>query len=176
MTTTESSPPCPGCGLTAPPSGSLPPDHYRASSGCWSRYELLLARSYGEPTLRPVHQLVVDAYTAQHPRVDTPRALRQVMLCLMTLGLFVEEEVDPAKGPRLHQRMVASLPDLEPLAPPSTVVGMTVDDVLAARDAADHVRLAREWADRLWRAWAPHHATVWTLVDETLGARRDRHP
>lgn len=57
---------CPGCGLTAPDTGDAPPAEYVASGACRRLYGELLARGYCDPGYRGVHQMVVDAYAAQH--------------------------------------------------------------------------------------------------------------
>jgi Family of unknown function (DUF5946) len=45
--------------------------------------------------------------------------------------------------------------------PPPDLRGLpAAADVLAAKDAAEHERLVRWWAARVWQAWEPHHATV----------------
>ncbi|WP_328808712.1 DUF5946 family protein [Nonomuraea montanisoli] len=152
---------CPGCGLAAPAGGGARPDAYGASAECWERYGELLARSYGIAGHRPVHQLVVDAYVAQHPGGDGRREVQRLALCLMTLCLFVEEGADPRDGPALHKRMMAGRPDyFHWLRPPRLDGLMTVADVLAARDPAEHGRLVWEWGRDVWRAWEPCHATI----------------
>lgn len=162
---------CPGCGLSAVDSGIDPPPRYAASAGCWDRYGVLLARSYGDQAYRTVHQLIVDAYAVQHPKAESPDQVRQVALCLMSLALFVEDGADVASGPQLHQAMAANLPDVHPLDPPAIDVAMTVDDVLLAGSAAEHERLVREWAGGMWRAWSAHHETIRGWNDQALGHR-----
>lgn len=61
-------------------------------------YAELLARSYSDPGLRQVHQLVVDAYAAQHAGGTSRRQVQTVALCLMTLCLVFENDVDPPKA------------------------------------------------------------------------------
>lgn len=151
---------CPGCRLRTPVCGHGVPPGFRASGGCWHRYGELLARSYGDPDRRDVHQLVVDAYVAQHAGSGEPRHVRRVALCLMTLQLVLEAGHDPAHGPALHARMVATMPPVPALEPPVPCGTTTVDDVLAAGDARAHGALARTWARDVWGAWHRHHDTV----------------
>jgi hypothetical protein len=49
---------------------------------------------------------------------------------------------------------------------------MTVADVLAAADAADHRRLAWRWGREVWETWAPHAATVRAWNAQALGDQR----
>jgi hypothetical protein len=151
---------CPGCGLTAPDTGDVPPAEHVASTACWRLYGELLARDYTDPVYRRVHQMVVDAYAAQHAGGRSRREIQTVALCLMTLCLFLEDGVDPADGPRLHRQMVRVRPPFNWLQPPPQQHLLTVADVLAAQDAAEHERLVRQWAGQVWQAWAPHHPTI----------------
>ncbi len=72
------------------------------------------------------------------------------------------------RGHVLRQRMVANLPELWELPPPKTDVGMTVDDVLRARNAAEHRRLVLDWATRLWAVWVSHRMTIRTWIKRAL--------
>lgn len=178
MTSTTASPQsgeettCPGCGLVATGEPTTPTE--RASPACQARYGALLALSYSNPAYRIVHQLIVDAYAAQHPTGTEHRQVQALALSLMTLCLFIEHDTDPREGPQLHQRMVANRPDFHWLDPPPALHRMTVADVLAARDAADHQRLAREWAQEMWQAWTPHHPTIRAWNADALGQRTRR--
>ncbi|MBT2226963.1 DUF5946 family protein [Nonomuraea sp. NEAU-A123] len=168
---------CPGCGLVAPATGGPFPDERGASAECWGRYGELLARSYGIAEYRHVHQLVVDSYIAQHPGGDSRRAVQGVALCLMTLCLFVEDDADPREGAALHKQMMADRPDyFHWLRPPPLHGLMTAVDVLAARDAAEHERLVWAWGRDVWRAWAPHHATIRGWNTRTLSKPEGRLP
>lgn len=151
---------CPGCGMTAPATGGMLPAERGASAECWERYGELLARSYSIEAYRSVHQLAVDAYIAQHPAGMTRREIQTVALCLMTLCLFVENDVDPQEGSALHKRMVANRPRFRWLAPPPLHGLTTVIDVLSASNAAEHERLVWTWGRDVWQAWAPHHSTI----------------
>lgn len=151
---------CPGCGLSAPAAGGPVPEDHVASAECWAAYGRLLACSYRDPDRRAVHQMIVDAYAAQHAGGTSRRQVQTVALCLMTLCLFIEDDVDPARGPALHKQMVARRPEFTWLAPPPLAGLMTVVDPLGAGDAAAYRRLVREWGRQIWQAWTAHHPTV----------------
>lgn len=151
---------CSGCGLVLPDTGGTPPAERGASAACFERYGELLARSYSLEPYRPVHQLVVDAYVAQHPGGGTRREVQAVALCLMTLCLFIEDGADPRDGPALHKRMIANRPDFHWLEPPSRHNLMTVADVLAADSATEHAKRVWAWGADVWRAWTPQHTTI----------------
>jgi hypothetical protein len=42
---------------------------------------------------------------------------------------------------------------------------VTVLDVLAARDLAEHVARVERWARSVWDAWSAHHDTVRRWLD-----------
>ena len=149
---------CPSCGYEA--EDQRQPDTEDVySEACYDCFTQVLARSYCDISYRRVHQMVVDAYTVQHPgRSDRRGATQAIALCLMTLCLFLEEGVDPGEGPRLPKAM-ADHPVFHSLVPPDLRGLPTAADVLAA-DASEYQRLVRTWAGRVWQAWGPHHATI----------------
>lgn len=166
---------CPGCGLATSRGGGPVPEEHVASAGCFALYGHLLARGYADPEYyRVAHQVVVDAYATQHAGGTSRRQVQTVGLCLMTLRLFLDNGVHPAEGPALHKRMVARRPDFTRLAPPDTRGLMTVADVLTARSASEHARHALEWGAQVWRAWAPHHATIATWNAHALASTGTR--
>jgi hypothetical protein len=80
-------------------------------------------------------------------------------------------EVNP-----IVQRWLGGPGTLErPAEPPPGQRGtLTVSHVQAARDADEHVRRVREWADSVWEAWREHHELARTWFEEAT-ARRDAH-
>ena len=150
--------PCTGCGGMFPPVDGPSHRYMTSSPGCWQAFGTVLAADYTSPERMAFHQVVVDAYAAQHPGEDGPRQVQSVGLHLMTLCLFLEEGVDPALGPALHRRMVRrpQFHRLERSGPGRlTVLHMPVTGPAdAARTAA------YEWADAVWSSYTPDHATV----------------
>lgn len=112
--------------------------------------------------------MIVDAYAAQHAGGTSRREVQSVALCLMTLCLFIENDVDPAQGPALHKQMVVHRPNFVWLAPPKQLGSMTVADVLIARDKDEHCLLVRAWGNQVWQAWATHHATIRAWNNQAL--------
>lgn len=136
------------------------------STGCWQRYGELLAAQYSDPERMMFHQLVVDTYAVQHPGGDDPRAVRSVGIHLMTLCLFLERDVDPALGTKLHRRMVAR-PVFHRLTAPACRGRWTVLHVPIDGDASTARTGAFEWARDVWAAWSVHHPTVRRWIDES---------
>ena len=88
----------------------------------------------------------------------------------MTLGMILEDGTDPRARPQLHKRMVRGR--FVWLDPPPTEDQLNVMDVLAARTPGEHARLVLRWAEDVWAAWRPHHATIRRRIQQTLDARR----
>ena len=111
------------------------------------------------------HQVVVDAYAAQHPGSGAlPQQVQSVGLHLMTLCLFLEGGIDPALGTALHQKMVRrpAFRRLERSGPGS----LTWTHIPTA-GALEVVRLAAySWAGAVWETYRGEHPTVRTWLRE----------
>jgi len=159
---------CPGCGLVLPAHDGPTHRYLGASAACWAFYGRLMALEFNNAAYSAVHQMSTDTYAVQHPGVPERRTIQSVAIHLMTLCLVLERGTDPLDGPRLHNRMVAR-PVFHWLEPPRPNGSMTVAGVLRAEDPVEHCRLVTAWARDVWDAWAPHHPTVRTWIEQTLG-------
>jgi hypothetical protein len=175
---------CPGCGVVLPDVAGPSHPYMLSSPACWAMYGEVLARSYSDPQLRGVHQLLVDAFAVQHPGVPDRRSAQSVGLHLMTLCLFLERGVDPAEGPRLHKQMI-EWPAFGWLEPPQSRGEITVANVHAAASTTDRIAATKAWARSAWEAWSPHHETVRGWLDSSPGpmmrasraaSKGNRHP
>ncbi len=147
---------CPGCGVALPVESGPTHPYMTGSAACWRGYGKLLAVQYSDPRRMGFHQIIVDAYAAQHPDGDDPRAVQSVAIHPMTLVLFLERGVDPAGGTRLHQRMVRR-PVFHRLRRPGGAGGGGLTFQHVPRDGdVDLVReRAYEWARSVWASWEP---------------------
>ena len=136
------------------------------SASCWQAYGVLLAAQYAEPVRMEFHQLIVDAYAVQHPGGHEPRQVRSVAIHLMTLALFLDQDVDPALGTDLHKRMV-SRPVFEPLTRPASLGDLTFAHVPTSGPVAPVRSSSYEWAESAWSAWRTHHDTVHRWLGES---------
>jgi hypothetical protein len=159
---------CPGCGLVWPAHDGPTHPYIGASPACWALYGRLIAREFNDAAYLAVHQMSTDTYAVQHPGVPERRSIQSVAIHLMTLCLVLEGVADPMGGSRLHQRMVER-PAFHWLEPPQPNGNITIADVLPAEDPVEHHRLVTAWAQDVWTAWAPHHATVRAWIEHTLG-------
>ncbi len=152
---------CRGCGITLPVESGPTHPYMPGSAACWQGYGELLAVQYSDPVRMRFHQVVVDAYAAQHPDGDDPRAVRSVAIHLMTLALFLECDVDPALGTRLHGQMVAR-PVFHRLERPDQVSTEPLNfrHVPLEGSADDARERAYEWARQVWSSWGPCQEVV----------------
>ena len=156
---------CPGCGLAlaAPtaPTGIAPPG---SSEGCWSVLLEVSAFEAEHVGLSAGHQLLVDAYGAQHAQ---PGSIR-LPYSLVGLLLALEEDWPGPAVRALHGRMGRPRPDWPALARPRLRGGRTILDVAAAGaragSEAGHESELRTWAAEVWAAWSAQHEQVRALA------------
>lgn len=159
----------PGCGLTATDTGHAPSDEHVASAACYRVVGQLLARDYSDPDCyRRAHQMVVDAYAAQHAGGEPPgdpdcRAVPDDVVPVL------RGRCRPCRGAEAAPADGRQPPGLSWLQPPPQQHLLTVAHALPARNAEEHERLVREWAAQVWRAWAPHHAIIRQWNGQALG-------
>jgi hypothetical protein len=143
---------CVGCGAVVPRSDGPTHAYIGASPGCWAIFGEVSARG------GPVHQLLVDAYAAQHPGVPSRRAIQSVAVHLISLGLQLEHDATPARAREAIVAALAIAYRFVWLDSPPWNDALTIVDVHAGADV-------RDWAASVWRAWSPHHATVRAWAD-----------
>jgi hypothetical protein len=154
--------PCFGCGAPVPDEEGPTHRYLGASPGCWRLYGEVLGREYADyPRFAPVHRLTVDAYAAQHPGTPSPQSVGSVAAHLIRLHLQLERGLP---HDRANDAMLGissrSKEDFVWLDPPDNLGGVTVLDVVDARDPEEHTERVRGWAASVWEAWAAHHETV----------------
>ncbi len=132
-----------------------------SSAACWRGYGELLAAQYSDPQRMQFHQVIVDAYAAQHPGDDDPRAVQSAAIHLMTLALFLDRGVDPALGTQLHKQMVTR-PAFHRLQRPDEASkgALTFQHVPLDGNVALARERAYEWARSVWASWEFHQDVV----------------
>ncbi len=151
---------CGQCGAVLPVAGAPGHPDQLSSGACYAAYGRVLASCYQDAHLLRVRQLAVDTWAVQHAAPSSRVSNQSLALHLMTLHLFLEEDVDPEHGPALHKSMMVGRPDYAWLQPPPDRGAVTVADVLPPDRQRLHV-----WARSAWQAWAAHHAIVRSWVD-----------
>jgi hypothetical protein len=165
--------PCIGCGALVPDVDGPTHAYLDASPGCWELFGQILAREYREfrhpmadrREVRLSVRLTVDAYAVQHPGVSgrsarDRRAIHSVAVHLISLYLVLERGLPADAATEGMRRALRDRERFRHLEPPGSLGEVTVVDVLAAKDLAEHEALARRWARSAWEAWSPHHETI----------------
>jgi len=160
---------CPGCGLEMPRSDRSYDHYFNASPECWSVFVEIGAREFETPALLgQIHQLTVDTYAVQH--AGGPHPDKSVCIHLVGLYLALERGMPPERIRPAMQRLAArgTWPHLEP---PQERRWLTSYDVALAGTPEEHIRLVREWAEQVWRAWSAHHAIARALAGEVISEK-----
>ena len=152
--------PCIGCGALVPDIEGPTHPYMLAAPACWRRYGDVLALEYGEYGYPACHRLTVDAYAAQHPGRPSRRAIQSVGVHLVSLLLVLEQGLNAKSATARMREMLRHADTFSWLTPPSFAGRMTILDVARASGLDEHQRRVREWAESVWAAWGPHHATV----------------
>jgi Family of unknown function (DUF5946) len=164
--------PCPGCGaeLVGDPA---PFDARSAASGACravygevAGYELEHVAELGR-----WHQLLVDAYAAQHATARTP--VIGTAFALIGLHLALDLGWDGLAVRDAHQWLAnayADWPRFEAPEPPRGA--LTIVDVALASTPEDYVAVLQRWAATVWQAWREAEPAVAALVHERLRPER----
>lgn len=152
--------PCPGCGARYLPHAVDETHPYiGASPACWAAFGEVLAREYADPSFGRVHRHTVDVYAVQHPGTDDRRQRQSVALHLIALCHWLEHDLAFERLNAITQRL-GSADRAWPWLEPPADYRVTVGDLVAARDGAEHVEVVRSWAVATWDAWSAHHEVV----------------
>jgi CTP:molybdopterin cytidylyltransferase MocA len=163
---------CHGCGARYLPQAIDETHPYiGASPACWATFGEVLAREFGDISYGRVHRNTVDIYAVQHPGTDDRRQRQSVALHLIGICHWLEHRMEVAQLNEITQRLASEDRPWPWLTPPDGYP-MTVVDVVAARDGAEHVSLVRRWAEVTWQSWSAHHGQVRAWAAEALRADR----
>jgi hypothetical protein len=155
---------CPGCGLVLPACSGPTHAYVGASPACWEVYQSVSRGREASEGGNRLQRLMKDTYAAQHPGAHDRRALQSVAVHLMGLCVLLERDGENRRlTPVLGRMPPRRTLDLHWLAPPRPNGRVTVADVVA--EGAGRGASVQRWAEDVWRAWAPHHATIRGWLD-----------
>lgn len=98
---------CPGCKATLKELAGPTHRYIGSSPACWQIYTTLSAGGYEITGSGKYGSLLVDAYAAQHPGVDSPQARQSVAVHLVTLWAILRAGADIAKAIDIRVRAVS---------------------------------------------------------------------
>lgn len=143
-----------------------PPVTVLASHRCWGTFTEILANEYSDPARMAIHHLTVDAYMAQHPGEARDRstlsAFNSHLLALYFNRIFGVGQVElrQIRGEVAAKSTVHSIC----LSPPASLLGISCEPLLAAKNSQQHIEAVEAWADRIWHCWEPQKAELAKLA------------
>ncbi len=136
---------CPECGASIP----------GGRTGCQARYDEINSRAYSDPNYAAVQTLAFDTYCMQH--VETYcRSAKSYAAHLMRLCCGLEWDGD-LKVYAAIQRWLNGAVALDKPAAPDQRGRLTIVDLQEAHTVDEYRRLARDWAQAVWEAYAEQH-------------------
>lgn len=148
---------CPGCGLVLPAAPRTDVvQSINSSDECATVRSEILGFQFEHPVMLRYHQMIVDAYGAQHGGGPTPPI--RVAYGLAGLWLAIEHGFSGEDVRAVHRRMGHPQHDWPAFVPPAAPVGWaTIDEVadagVRAGSQAGHARAVRGWAESVWDTW-----------------------
>ncbi len=158
---------CYGCGCLVDKKEGKPHKYIGATQGCWTLYEQVLTKEYGEYNYpQPTHRLTVDTYAVHHPGQPGKQSIQSVNVHLISLYLILEQGINGATATKRLGEILLKEPKFEWLEPPATNGLITVVDILKANNQKEHEKKIREWAEDVWSCWYPkYNQTIENLVN-----------
>lgn len=98
---------CPGCKASLEPVDGPAHSYIGASPACWQIYTTLLGGGYAIVGGDRYGSLLVDAYAAQHPGIESPQARQSVAVHLITLWAILRAGADVEKAIDIRVRAVS---------------------------------------------------------------------
>jgi hypothetical protein len=142
---------CPGCGLRLPAIDAPLDPKVKASAECRNLSHQLTIYTLERRDSFFIHQVVVDAYAAQHYKSETPTI--GLAFALFGLCLLLEHDATGKEVQEAHQRLAQEKRTWPSFAVPVTRGTMTVADVLHAVPGEERDQTIIRWADGVWASY-----------------------
>ena len=152
---------CPECGASA-----------GGRAGCRAIFDEMSAHAYADSAYGAVHDLVVDAYSMQHPN-EHGRSAKSYAAHLTRLCCALEFGADPTVYAAIPRWMNGSVAPPRPESLSRRGL-LTIADVHTARTGEEHKRLVRAWAEKVWEAYAPQHELAREWIRSALATPKSR--
>ena len=116
-----------------------------------------------------IHQLLVDAYTAQHADVLTKPIA--VTFALVGLYLVVERNFTGKQVQRVHMQLARTRRVWPPFSLPGERGAITVADVAAVPPGEERDTAIHQWCAVVWEAWRGSREGIAALLRKELDIR-----
>ena len=140
------------------------PARYQASSACGRLYNELAYYTLSLSDAYFIHQLIVDAYGAQHTGPQTKPVT--TVFALVGLQLAIEKGYTGRQVQRAHMILAPKRKDWPRLDIPDQTATITVQDVLLVDAGEQRTRRIHDWTESVWQRWEPQHDWVRYCVSQ----------
>jgi len=152
---------CPGCGVELQSETDALDNLYNASKACrdlshqLSYYTLSLHDDYF------IHQLVVDAYAAQH----AGPFVKPISTAFALIGLYlvIEHNYTGKEVQKVHKQLAELSKDWPQFILPTEKAEVTIKDITDSPDAQKN-KMIQNWARSVWKVWSSEHRNIKLLV------------
>lgn len=132
-------------------------------------YEELCFYTLAHPDPSFIHQLVVDAFTAQHADENTKPIA--VAFALIGLYLHIEKKYSGRQVQRAHMALAKRRKQWPAFQPPAERGTATVADVVTAAPGPERDAAIERWCASVWQAWSENQQQIRDLVKAELWSR-----
>ena len=130
-------------------------------------YDQLAFYTLAHPDPSFIHQLVVDAYTAQNADESTKPIA--VVFALIGLYLHLEKGYTGKQVQRAHMQLANRSKTWPNLPIPSERGEIRIEQVLEAEPGSDRDAMIERWCASVWNSWLGSRPAITTLAREHLG-------
>ncbi len=159
---------CPSCGVVTKTHKGVSHSYLKSSAGCWGLYGELLNLEYSDYQYSSYHNLTVDCYMLQHLDGELPQTLVSVNIHLISLYCYFELGAELKELTNIKQFAAGYRANFIWLEPPSTLVNINIDNVLAATSFDQHKKVVLAWAKDIFQQWHMHHSQIATLANPVM--------
>jgi hypothetical protein len=120
---------------------------------------------HGDPAF--IHQLVVDAYTAQHAGENTKTLA--IVFALIGLYLHLEKGFTGKQVQRAHMQLARFRREWPRPALPAGEAALRVGDVMATAPGAERDAMIERWCAAVWEVWQEARGQMVEMARKELG-------
>lgn len=130
-------------------------------------YNQLAFYTLAHPDPSFIHQLVVDAYTAQN--ADDSTKPIAVVFALIGLYLHLDKGYTGKQVQRAHMQLASRSRDWPKLPLPTERGDIRIEQVLAAEPGPARNAVIERWCAAVWNAWLASRPAITSIARQHLG-------
>jgi hypothetical protein len=156
---------CPGCGLELTSDNHELDSRYHATRACVDLYYELMVFSLSPQDYEFTHQILVDAYAAQHYGPE----MKPITITFALIGLYLvfEQGYTGRQAQLAHIKLGKTHREWPRFDAPRQKAVFTVQDVLLGGEK-NYRELIGKWGKSVWDIWEAEHEKVASLVNTYL--------